>query len=77
MLANTSDKLLADVDSLPLDLKTQLIDKLLTSINTIDKKVEDAWIDEVNRRVASIKSGEVTLVDGDEVFKKIKERLVK
>ncbi|MDC0932526.1 addiction module protein [Arcobacteraceae bacterium] len=60
---------------MPIDLKTKIIDKILTSINPINKSIDDVWIKEVNQRKNEIESGNVSLVDGDEVFKKISQRL--
>ena len=64
-------------ESLPLDLKTQLIDRLLKSINPSEKEIDKLWAKEAERRVEEIKSGKVKSVSGEEVFKEIQERFSK
>lgn len=77
MSAFNANQLLSEVDSLPVDLKTQLIEKLLHSLNPSTKSVDDLWEKEIERRVADIDAGKVHLVEGKEVFRKIQERLAK
>lgn len=66
---------LADmVDSLPIDMKLELIDRLLKSISPTNKDVEEAWKDEVERRIDEVERGEVKLIPGEEVFARMRER---
>ena len=71
MTALTQQQLFDEVETLPIELKTKMIDTLLTSINPVNKSIDTLWIQEVKKRKAQIDSGEVTLVDGEEVFRKI------
>ena len=71
MTALTQQQLFDEVETLPIELKTKMIDTLLTSINPVNKSIDTLWIQEVKKRKAQIDSGEVTLVDGEEVLKKI------
>jgi putative addiction module component (TIGR02574 family) len=75
MTALKQEQLFDEIDVLPIDLKTKIVDKILNSINPIDKSIDDLWIKEVNKRRDEIESSKVTLVSGDEVFKKIANRL--
>lgn len=75
MTALKQEELFDEIDVLPIDLKTKIVDKILNSINPIDKSIDDLWIKEVNKRKDEIESLKVTLVSGDEVFKKIANRL--
>jgi ribulose-5-phosphate 4-epimerase/fuculose-1-phosphate aldolase len=68
-------KLFEEIDVLPINIKTELIDRVLTSINSIDKNTDDFWINESNKRIAEIESDSVNLVDGKKVFEKISNRL--
>ncbi len=77
MLALNANQLLSEVDSLPLDLKTKLIEKLLSSLNPSEKSIDELWKKEIETRVADIELGRVDLVEGKEVFRKIQERLAK
>ena len=74
MLVINTNQLLSEVDSLPLDLKTKLIDKLLSSLNPTEDSVEKLWKKEIDSRINSIESGEIDLIDGDTVFQKIKDK---
>jgi len=74
MTALKQEQLFDEIDVLPIDLKTKIVDKILNSINPIDKSIDDLWIKEVNRRKDEIESLKVTLVSGDEVFRKIANR---
>ncbi|SFV66237.1 hypothetical protein MNB_SV-3-643 [hydrothermal vent metagenome] len=71
MTALTQKQLFEEVETLPIELKTKMIDKLLASINPIKKSIDTLWLEEVHKRKKQINSGEVTLVDGEEVFKKL------
>jgi hypothetical protein len=74
MLVLQQQQLFDEIASLPLELKTQIVDNILQSINPVDKSIDDIWIDQVQKRKKEIESGDVALVDGDEVFKKISQR---
>jgi len=69
--ALTQQQLFAEVETLPIELKTKMIDKLLASISPIKQSIDDLWTEEVLKRKKQIDSGEVTLIDGEEVFRKI------
>lgn len=74
MIALNANQLLAEVDSMPLDLKTKLIDKLLSSLTPHSESIDALWKQEIDKRVDAIESGTVSLVDGNEVFQKIQKR---
>jgi len=75
MIALQQQQLFDEIDILPIDLKTKIVDKILNSISPINKSIDDLWIQEVNKRKNEIESGTVKLIDGDKVFKKIAQRL--
>ena len=77
MLAIDTNRLFSEVESLPLDLKTKLIEKLLTSLNPVEKNVDKLWKEEIDIRVKSIERGDVELISGESVFQKIKDRFDK
>ena len=77
MLAINTNQLLSEVESLPLDIKTKLIDKLLSSLNPTQNGIEQLWKEEIDFRVNSIESEKVNLIDGEEVFRKIKDKFDK
>ena len=61
--------------SLPVEIRARLIDKLLKSLNPAQAEIDKIWAIEAEKRVAEIKSGKVKTISGQEVFKKIKNRL--
>ena len=77
MLAFNANQLLSEVESLPLDIKTKLIEKLLSSLNPTEKSIDHLWKEEIDLRIKSIESREVELVSGEKVFRKIKDRFAK
>ncbi len=68
-------ELISEAVSLPIDLKTKLIEKLIFSINPSSKNIDKLWEEEVEKRVDEIKRGKVKLIPGEKVFKKIHHRL--
>jgi hypothetical protein len=75
MTALKQDELFNEIDILPIDLKTEIVDKILASITPLNSEIDKLWIKEANKRKQEIESNSVTLVNGDEVFKKISQRL--
>ena len=60
--------------SLPVDIRSELIDKLLLSLNPAQKEIDEMWAEVAEKRVDEIKSGKVKMIPGEEVFNKIKEK---
>lgn len=75
MLALKQEQLFDEIDILPIDLKTKIVDKILASITPLNTSIDALWIKEVNKRKTDIETNSVSLVDGDEVFQKIAKRL--
>ncbi len=55
--------------SLPPDIKTQLINKLLLSIHVIHHDIDKLWAVEAEKRVKEIRNKKVQTKSGDQVFK--------
>jgi len=75
MLALKQEQLFDEIDILPIDLKTKIVDKILASITPSSTSIDALWIKEVNKRKNDIEIDYVSLIDGDEVFQKIAKRL--
>jgi hypothetical protein len=75
MLALKQEQLFEEIDILPIDLKTKIVEKILASITPSNAKIDSLWIKEVNKRKNEIENNQVSLIDGDEVFKRISQRL--
>ncbi len=73
---------LKEIEYLALNLnkkdKANLADKLLRSIHgEIGSEIEQAWIDEINKRKESLKSGDASLHSASDVINEAKKRLHK
>ncbi len=73
-----NNKLLDDILSLPADVRSKLIEKLIESLNVpIQKEIDLIWKEEAENRITAIHSEKITLVDGEETIVNIRERLIK
>lgn len=61
-------------EMLPIDMKLELVDRLLESIGPSQKEIDDLWKIETERRIDEVESGQVKTIPGDEVFAKIRSR---
>lgn len=58
--------------------RAELAKKLIDSLDQhFDEDIEQAWIDEIKKRKAEIKSGKITPISGQEVHKAARELLKK
>ncbi len=70
-----TDQFMSVAESLPLELKTELIERLLRSLHPGSRDVDALWAQEAEKRVEEIKSGKVKPIPGEEVFREIQENL--
>lgn len=61
--------------ALPLDERAALADRLISSFDNDPEEIEKAWSAEALRRLAQIESGEVELVDHQQIMAEIEEVL--
>jgi putative addiction module component (TIGR02574 family) len=61
--------------SLPIEIRMQLIEKLLWSLNPTQNEIDKLWADEAEKRIEEIRTAKVETIPGEEVFKKIRDRL--
>jgi len=73
----SKDELISEAISLPIEIRLQVVEKILESLNPSHKDIDELWAIEAERRVAEIEKGEVETVPGDEVFRKLHDRLKK
>lgn len=70
-----TDKVLEEALSLPADIRLNLVEKLIKSLNLpIDKDIDRLWAKEAERRVSQIETGEAGLVPGEKVFSGIRSK---
>jgi putative addiction module component (TIGR02574 family) len=72
-----AEKIYDQVLDLPTDQRLGLIDKLLESINPSEEAIQEAWVKEAEKRLALYRKGRVQAVDGEEVFRRLQDRLNK
>ena len=72
-----TDELISEAISLPIDIRTQLINRLLVSLNPERRDIDEFWMKEAEKRLKDIKTGKVKTVPGEQVFQEIKERFQK
>jgi len=62
------------VESLPVDIKTTLVEKILNSLHPSQKEIDALWEKEAEKRVKDIKAGRVKTIRGEDVFRDIYKR---
>jgi putative addiction module component (TIGR02574 family) len=73
-MAAKTNELISMVESLPIDIKTTLVEKILNSLHPSQKEIDALWAKVVERRVDEIKTGKVKTIPGDKVFREIQEK---
>ena len=72
-----TDELISEAMSLPIDIKTQLINRFLVSLNPERKDIDEFWMKEAEKRLKDIKTGKIKTVPEEQIFQEIKERFQK
>lgn len=74
-MSSVADRITEEALSLPADMRIDLVEKLLTSLNLpTQDDIDREWAAEAERRVAEIESGEVALIPIEEVFEKLRRK---
>lgn len=73
MTASTLE-LVSMAESLPIEEKAFLVEKLLASMYPNQKEIDDLWKIEAQRRVEEVRSGAVIPIPGDDVFEEVRKR---
>ncbi len=76
-MATKTNELISMVESLPVDIKTKLVEKILNSLHPSQKEIDALWVKEAEKRVKEIKTGKVKTISGNKVFKEIYEKFSK
>ena len=68
------DKITQEALALPKDLKIQLVEQLMESLESnIDEQIQSAWIGEVKQRRDEIIKGMVEVIPGDEALAQVRQ----
>jgi len=70
-----TDELIFEAISLPVKVRTLLVNKLLESLNPPDKDIDSLWVKEAAKRVEELRTGKVKTIPGEEVFRKISKKI--
>jgi len=73
-MINTNE-LIEVAESLPSDLKIQLIDRLLNSLNPSEMEIDKLWAIEVENRIEEVKKSYIKPIPGEDVFRDIQVRI--
>ena len=69
------NRVVEEVLELPVEVRINLVDRILVSLNLpMRPDIDKIWSEEAERRVAEIDRGEVELIPGEEVFAKIRQK---
>ena len=64
----------AEVLGLSVDERSRLLERLITSLDA-DPEIQEAWVQEAERRDAEVDSGAVSLVPGEQVLSRLRSDL--
>ncbi len=71
------NELISLAESLPTEMKTRLVERLLSSMHPTNQEIDALWALEAEKRAEEIKSGKVKPIPGDQVFDDLRSRLTK
>lgn len=69
-----NDDIIAKITSLPVEERASIADKILQTLNTPDKDIEQKWLAVANSRLEELKTGKEEGTPGHEVFENIREK---
>jgi hypothetical protein len=67
----STKEILAEMLLLPIEQRAMLADTLLKSLNTLDAKIDNEWLNLAKARYEEINSGRINTVNGADVFNEI------
>lgn len=73
----TTEEILNQLLSLPLDTRAQLAQKLLESLQPQTERNRQLWTEEIESRLDAYERGELLAVPGEEVFARLREKFPK
>ena len=73
----TTQEIIQDAQSLPVEERVLVVDSLLRSLNPPDPSVEKEWAAVAKRRLAELRTGRVKPNPGEQVFANIRERFTR
>jgi putative addiction module component (TIGR02574 family) len=75
-MSREAAELLRDALALPVEARAALVDSLIDSLDpTVEAGADEAWVDEIRRRVEEIDRGAVELISWQDVRERLRSRL--
>ena len=71
----TTKDLIAEAIALPVEERVIVVDLILKSLNPSESDIDKKWAAVAKQRLQELRSGEIEAIPGDEVFKRIWQRL--
>lgn len=77
-MAAVTDRIIEEALMMPAEIRLNLVEKLITSLNLpIDEEIDRLWAEEAERRISQMEAGEVKRVPGEAVFSRIRAKYPK
>jgi putative addiction module component (TIGR02574 family) len=75
-MTRATRELLAEALELPLDERAKFAAELLESLHEAEAAVEEAWADEIRKRVAAARAGELSGTDWRTVLDRVEKEVL-
>ncbi len=62
-------EILNEISDLPVEMGAQLAEEILETLNPVTPDIQQEWVEEVHRRMKSVKEGKSNMIPGEQVFK--------
>ena len=69
----STKQIIKEAESLPVEERAVIIDRLLRSLNTPSHEIDLIWIDTAKLRLSELRSGKVKSIPGNQVFTKVQK----
>lgn len=69
--------LIDEAISLPVEERALVVDSILRSLNPTDSRIDREWAQVARERLDDLRSGKVSAIPADDVFRRVRERLAR
>ncbi len=73
-MTTTTAEIVSAAETLPIEMRLEIVDRLLEGIGPTSKEIDDLWLAEVERRRENVRTGKSKMIPGEEVFAKVEKR---
>lgn len=70
----TTAEIVSAAESLPVEMRLEIVDRLLEGIGPTRKEINEMWLVEIERRRENVRTGAAKMIAGAEVFAKVEKR---